>query len=121
LHAGIIGETDRRDNRPPTPVLTKGSELDTSSGVPLKPGSPGARTDSRRHYKEVNMGGSSMIARIVTWIILGVLAILAFKVALGILGFVLGLAGFVLFVVAPLVVLGWLATRAWQAFTRPAD
>jgi hypothetical protein len=50
----------------------------------------------------------------------GVIAILAIKVVLGILGLVLGLATFLFFVVAPLVLLGWLAAKAWQAFTRPA-
>lgn len=62
---------------------------------------------------------TSLLGRIVTWTIVGIVAIIAIKLALGILGFVLGLAGFVLFVVAPLIVVGWLATKAWQAFTQP--
>jgi hypothetical protein len=70
---------------------------------------------------EVVMGGStSLLGRIITWTVVGVIAILAIKVVLGILGLVLGLATFLFFVVAPLVLLGWLAAKAWQAFTRPA-
>jgi hypothetical protein len=63
---------------------------------------------------------ASLLGRIATWLVIGVIAILAIKVVLGILGFVLGLAGFLVFVIAPLVVLGWLAMKAWQAFTTPA-
>jgi hypothetical protein len=60
----------------------------------------------------------SLVSRIVTWTILGVLALIAIKLVLRLLGVVLGLAGFVLFTVAPLVLMGWLALKAWSAFTR---
>lgn len=67
----------------------------------------------------------SLLSRIVTWAIIGVLAILAVKIALRVLGFLFGLVGmvfglalFLLFTVGPLVLLGWLALRGWQAFTK---
>jgi hypothetical protein len=63
---------------------------------------------------------TSLLGRIVTWTIIGILAILAIKIVLGVLGVVLGLAGFLFFTVAPLVFLGWLAMKAWQAFSQPA-
>jgi hypothetical protein len=63
---------------------------------------------------------TSLLGRIVTWTIVGIIAILAIKLVLGVLGFVLGLAGFLFFVVAPLILLGWLVMKAWQAFTQPA-
>jgi hypothetical protein len=63
---------------------------------------------------------TSLLGRVVTWLVIGIIAIIAIKIVLGILGFVLGLAGFLFFVIAPLVVLGWLAMKAWQAFTSPA-
>jgi hypothetical protein len=51
-----------------------------------------------------------------------VVAILALKLVLGLLGIVLGLAGFLLFTVAPVLLLGWLVMKAWQAFTaRPTE
>lgn len=60
----------------------------------------------------------SLLSRVVTWTILGVLALIAIKLVFRLLGVVLGLAAFVLFTVAPLVLIGWLALKAWNAFTR---
>lgn len=60
----------------------------------------------------------SLLSRIVTWTILGVLAILALKLALRLLGVVLGLVGFVLFTVGPILLIGWVAVKAWKAFAR---
>lgn len=60
----------------------------------------------------------SLLSRVVTWTILGVLALIAIKLVFRLLGVVVGLAAFVLFTVAPLVLLGWLALKAWNAFTR---
>ena len=68
---------------------------------------------------------TSLLSRIVTWTIIGVLAILAFKIAVRLLGFLLGLLGmafgivaFLLFTVAPILFVGWLAIKAWNAFTK---
>ncbi len=68
----------------------------------------------------------STLSRIVTWAILGILAVIAFRLALRLFGFVAGLFGFVfgslmflLFTVGPVLLLGWLAVKAWKAFTRP--
>jgi hypothetical protein len=63
----------------------------------------------------------SLLGTVLTWVLIGVVAIIAIKVALGVLGVVFGLASFVLFTVAPILLLGWLALKAWQAFARPAD
>ena len=60
----------------------------------------------------------SLLSRVVTWTLLAVLAIVAIKVVLHLVGVVLGLAGFLLFTVAPVVLVGWLAIRAWKAFSR---
>ncbi|HUG38838.1 MAG TPA: hypothetical protein VMM12_00040 [Longimicrobiales bacterium] len=67
----------------------------------------------------------SLLGRIVTWTIIGVLAVLAFRIALRLLAFVMGLAGMVLgmvafavFTLGPLVLLGWLAVKAWNALAR---
>ncbi len=58
----------------------------------------------------------SLLNRIVTWIVIGVLAILAIKIVLSLLGAAFGLIGFLLFTVAPLVFIGWLAIKAYEAF-----
>lgn len=67
----------------------------------------------------------SLLRRIATWTILGLLAILALKIVgrllvflLGLMGMVFGITMFLLFTVAPIVVLGWLALKAWGAYTR---
>jgi hypothetical protein len=68
---------------------------------------------------EAVMGeNTSLLGRVVTWAIIGLLAILALKIVLGVLGVVFGFAAFLLFTVAPVLLLGWLAVKAWQAFTR---
>lgn len=61
---------------------------------------------------------TSLFSRIVTWTILGVLALLALKLAFGLLGIVLGFAGFLLFTVGPILLVGWLALKAWNAFSK---
>lgn len=64
----------------------------------------------------------TLVEQIVTWTILGILAILALKLVTGILGMAFGLVGFLLFTVAPILLVGWLAMKAWKAFTKePAE
>jgi hypothetical protein len=67
----------------------------------------------------------SLLARIVTWTIIGLLAVVAFKLLTRLLAFVVGLLGvafgvamFLLFTVGPLILLGWLAMKVWDAFAR---
>ena len=67
----------------------------------------------------------SLLGKVVTWTIIGILAVIAFKIALRLIGFLMGLAGmlmgmvmFLVFTVGPLVRLGWLAMNAWKAFVR---
>jgi hypothetical protein len=62
---------------------------------------------------------------IVTWILIGLAALFIFKLALvvlgpviGILGAVLGLAMFLLLKVGPIVLVGWLAVKAFRYLTR---
>lgn len=69
----------------------------------------------------------SLLSRIVTWTIVGILAVLALRIAvhllgflLGVLGMVFGIAVFLMFTVGPILLLGWLGMKAWGAFTRPA-
>jgi hypothetical protein len=60
----------------------------------------------------------SFLATIVKWAIIIIVAAVALKLILGLLGMVLGFAAFLLFTVAPLVLVGWLIMKAWQAFTK---
>lgn len=61
--------------------------------------------------------GYSLLASIVKWAIIIVVAVVAIKIALGLLGIVLGLAAFLFFTVLPVLIVGWLIVKAWQMFT----
>jgi hypothetical protein len=67
----------------------------------------------------------SLLSRVVKWIVIGVLAVLAIKIIgrllaflLGLMGMAVGIVGFLLFTVGPIVLLGWLAMKAWKAFAK---
>ena len=60
----------------------------------------------------------SMLKQILTWAVVGILAIVAIKVAFSLMGVALGLVSFLLFTVAPIVFLGWLAVKGWNAYTK---
>lgn len=61
---------------------------------------------------------NSLLASIVKWAIIIVVAVVAIKIALGLLGIVLGLAAFLFFTVLPVLIVGWLLVKAWQMFTK---
>lgn len=60
----------------------------------------------------------TLFKRVLTWTVVGILAILALKLIFSLLGMALGLIGFLLFTVGPVLLLGWLAVKAWNAFTK---
>lgn len=62
----------------------------------------------------------SLLSRIVTWTVLAILAVIALRLALRLVGAVFGLVAFLLFTIAPLVLIGWIAMKAWKAFSKPA-
>lgn len=64
----------------------------------------------------------SLFKQILTWTIVGIVALVAIKLVFGLLGMAFGLVTFLLFTVGPLLLVGWLAMKAWQAFTKkPVD
>lgn len=70
----------------------------------------------------------SLLSRIVTWTIIGILAVLAIKLALRLLAFLVGVAGailglivFFLFTVGPILLVGWLGVKAYKGFSSPHD
>ncbi|HEX8393485.1 MAG TPA: hypothetical protein VF665_14170 [Longimicrobium sp.] len=58
---------------------------------------------------------------VLKWVVIGILAIVAVKIALTVLGIAIGLAGFLLFTVLPLVLVVWLVIKAVQWLGRPKD
>ena len=60
----------------------------------------------------------SLFKQIVTWTVVGIIAVLALKFVLGLLGMAFGMVTFLLFTVGPILLVGWLAVKAWNAFTK---
>jgi hypothetical protein len=60
----------------------------------------------------------SPLGRIVTWVLVGVVAIVAIKVAFAIAGLVIGVGSIVLFTLGPILLAGWLIVMALRYFTR---
>lgn len=60
----------------------------------------------------------SLLKQALTWIVVGIVAIMAIKLVLGLLGMAFGLISFLLFTVGPIILVGWLAMKAWKAFTK---
>ena len=61
---------------------------------------------------------TSLFKQVLTWTVVGILAILALKLLFSLLGIAMGLIGFLLFTVGPILLVGWLAVKAWNAFTK---
>lgn len=60
-----------------------------------------------------------MAGTMLMWGGVGVLALVALRMVMQLLGLVMGFVGFVLFTVVPLVLVVWLVMKLWQAFTKP--
>jgi ABC-type sugar transport system permease subunit len=60
----------------------------------------------------------SLFKQILTWTVVGIVAVLAVKLALGLLGAAFGVVGFLLFTVGPILLVGWLAMKGWEAFSK---
>lgn len=91
----------------------------------LKPGGTWIRTDERIESRtlaedEMNTYGneSGVAGKIVTWFLIGVLAVVALKVGLAVAGFVIGIGFFALFTLGPIVLIGWLIVKALRYLTR---
>ncbi len=60
----------------------------------------------------------SLFKQVLIWTVVGILALLAIKFVLGLLGMAFGLVTFLLFTVGPILLVGWLAVKAWNAFAK---
>ena len=63
-------------------------------------------------------GGESVLAKGMKWMVIGLVAIVALKVALLLLGAAVGASMFVLFTLGPIVLVGWLVMKLLRFFTR---
>ncbi|MBB4636787.1 hypothetical protein [Longimicrobium terrae] len=67
------------------------------------------------------MEEKSNFETVLKWAVLGILAIVALRIALVVVGVAIGLASFLLFTVLPLVLVVWLVVKAVQWLSRPKD
>jgi hypothetical protein len=68
------------------------------------------------------MGGNGNcridLGTIGTWLVIGVVAVFAFKIGLLLFGIVSRVALFALFTIGPILLVGWLVLKALRYFTR---
>ena len=58
------------------------------------------------------------VKKLLSWIAIGVVAIVALKVLFALVGFLTGAILFALFTLGPILFLGWLVVKALRYFTR---
>ena len=58
----------------------------------------------------------SMLARLITWLIVGIVVVLAARLLFAILRLSVGLAWWLLVTVVPLILIGWLAMKLWDRY-----
>jgi len=71
----------------------------------------------------------SLLAEVLTWIVVGAVALVALKLLLGLVGAVLGpvfgaafgILSFLLFTVAPLALAGWVVMKLVERLRRPEE
>lgn len=66
----------------------------------------------------MNPTEKSRLARVITWLIAGVVLVLVLKLVFSLLRITIGIAAFLFLTVVPLIVLGWLAMRLWDRYER---
>lgn len=60
----------------------------------------------------------STIARLVTWLIVGVVVVLLVRVLFALLRVSFGIAGWLFVTIVPLILIGWLAMKLWDRHNR---
>lgn len=65
--------------------------------------------------------GGSIGRDLVTWLLVGILAIVALKLALLVIGSVFSVGLFLALTVGPILIVGWLAIKVLRRFSRGSD
>lgn len=60
----------------------------------------------------------TLLGRLVTWILVAILAIAALKLAFWVVGAVMGVGFWLLFTLGPILLVGWLVIKVLRYFTR---
>jgi hypothetical protein len=93
----------------------------------MKPGSDAVRTGTldeaicqkERTMENTEKSNGSLFKKVIKWVVIGFLAIIALRMVFGLLGFAAGLTLFLIFRVGPLALVIWLGWKAWKYFTEP--
>ena len=60
----------------------------------------------------------STVARLVTWLIVGVVVVLAVRLLFALLRVSFGIAWWLFLTIVPLILIGWLAMKLWDRYHR---
>lgn len=66
----------------------------------------------------MNQTERSRLARVITWLIIGVVVVLLVRLLFGLLRVTIGIAAFVFLTIVPLIIIGWLAMKLWDRYER---
>lgn len=66
----------------------------------------------------MNQVERSKLARLITWLIVGVVVLVLVRLLFALLRVSVGIVGWLLFTVVPLILLGWLAMKLWDRYQR---
>ncbi len=58
----------------------------------------------------------SMVARLVTWLIVGLIVVLAIRLLFAVVRVSFGIAWWLFITIVPLILLGWLAMKLWDRY-----
>lgn len=59
---------------------------------------------------------TSLPVKLIMWFIVGILVLIGIHILFWVLGIALGLVGFIIFIVLPIMLVGWLAIRLIKYF-----
>ena len=66
----------------------------------------------------MNQTERSRLARVITWLIVGILVVLGIRLLFALLRVSIGIAAFLFMTVVPLIIIGWLAVKLWERYER---
>jgi len=69
----------------------------------------------------MSQNGDSLLGTLLKWFLIAIVAVATIKLAFWVLGVVIGVGGFLLFTVAPLLLAGWLVMKVVRMLRRKDD
>lgn len=69
----------------------------------------------------MNQTERSRLARVITWLIIGILVVLGVRLLFAVLRLTASLALFFFTAIVPLILIGWIAMKLWDRYDRGRD